>query len=127
MLQQGASSTIAYFPQGRWYNLYSYALVDASSGGMNQTLQVRRVPSNLVPRNLLGIVSTCAVPPSASLEWCLGWSAVQCKGMLEALWTTLNHVVDHVKLETPPVLLRRRPPRTTRRCTCWAVTLCPSA
>ena len=41
VLQQGTNSSSAYFPQGRWYNLYNYSLVDASSGGMTQTVQVR--------------------------------------------------------------------------------------
>ena len=41
MLQQGASSTVAYFGQGLWYNLYDHSTVDATSGGRNQTVYVR--------------------------------------------------------------------------------------
>ena len=40
VLQQGMNSRVAYFPQGRWYSLYDYTLVDATSGGKNQTVQV---------------------------------------------------------------------------------------
>jgi alpha-glucosidase (family GH31 glycosyl hydrolase) len=43
VLQQGTNSSSAYFPQGRWYSLYNHSLVDASSGGMTQTVQVRHL------------------------------------------------------------------------------------
>ena len=40
VLQQGASSTIAYFGRGLWYNLYDYSIIDATSSGKTQTVNV---------------------------------------------------------------------------------------
>ena len=41
VLEQGAASVSAYFPQGTWYSLYDHALVDASSGGAYRPVTVR--------------------------------------------------------------------------------------
>ena len=40
VLSQGTSFVSAYFPQGVWYNLYNYSMIDTSSAAQNVSLLV---------------------------------------------------------------------------------------
>ena len=50
VLSQGTSFVSAYFPQGVWYSLYNYSMIDTSSAAQNVSLPVwLRTPFIAVP------------------------------------------------------------------------------
>ena len=53
VLAEGASSTVAYFPAGVWYDLYSGAAITSPPGGRNVTLQARRLQPTLTQATAL--------------------------------------------------------------------------
>jgi hypothetical protein len=40
IVRRGATSTLAYFPPGLWYNLYNHTVIDTTDGGKNITVEV---------------------------------------------------------------------------------------
>lgn len=53
VLAEGATSTVAYFPAGVWYDLYTGAATTSPPGGRNVTLQVILTPRNPKPSKSL--------------------------------------------------------------------------
>ena len=39
-VQENSTSVSVYFPAAKWYSLYDYSVVDASSGGLTQSFEV---------------------------------------------------------------------------------------